>query len=93
MNPPSIPVLVSLIAGGQDSKLVTTSKQEGGFELIAFDSINTLQKETNLLFSLNAHFGPVNSVDFSKSKMLLASGAEDSSAKIFNINNILNFDK
>jgi WD40 repeat protein len=80
-------VLTCIFAGGQESKLVTTSKQEGGFEVLAYDCLDTV------LFNLNAHFGPVNSVDFSKNKMLLLSGSEDSSAKIYNISNIINFDK
>jgi translation initiation factor 3 subunit I len=80
-------VLTCIFAGGQESKLVTTSKQEGGFEVLGYDSLDTI------LFNFNAHFGPVNSVDFSQSKMLLVSGSEDSSAKIYNISNIINFDK
>lgn len=79
--------LTCIFAGGQESKLVTTSKQEGGFEILGY-SLN--ETEPKLLFNVNAHFGPVNSVDFSGNKLLLATGSEDSSAKIFNINNIIN---
>ena len=79
--------LFSIISGGQESKLVTTSKQEGGFEVLAFDVSDNSQK-----FSINAHFGPVNSIAYSHKKGLIASGSEDSSAKVFKLDNkLLNY--
>jgi hypothetical protein len=131
----SFNVLMCLVAGGQETKLVTTSKQEGGFDIISYDinsdsmdtsnveneniisSPSTMEdtttdvkntiitnsnstsnldetqpqlKSTNkIYFSLNHHFGPVNSIAYSSKKKLLASGSEDSSAKLYYLNNSL----
>jgi translation initiation factor 3 subunit I len=75
---------IAIIAGGQDSKLVTTTHaKEGGFELLGYN----ISKGENI-FSLQAHFGPVNTLDCSKAKRLLASGSEDSGVKIFSLDNI-----
>jgi translation initiation factor 3 subunit I len=75
---------IAIIAGGQDSKLVTTTHaKEGGFELMGYD----IYKGDNI-FSLQAHFGPVNALDCSKGKRLFASGSEDSGVKIFSLDNI-----
>jgi WD40 repeat protein len=75
---------MAIIAGGQDSKLVTTTHaKEGGFEIMGYD----IYKGENT-FSLQAHFGPVNTLDCSKGKRLLASGSEDSGVKIFYLDNI-----
>ena len=75
---------IAIIAGGQDSKLVTTTHQkEGGFDILGYN----LHKGENI-FSIQAHFGPVNTLACSKSKRLLASGSEDSGVKIFTLDNI-----
>jgi WD40 repeat protein len=74
--------LFSIVAGGQESKLVTTSKQEGGFEVLGYDT-----SDNKLNFSVNAHFGPVNTISFSQKKGLIASGSEDSSVKVYMLDN------
>jgi len=74
--------LFCLVAGGQESKLVTTSKQEGGFEVLGYDT-----SDNKLNFSVNAHFGPVNTISFSHKKGLIASGSEDSSVKVYMLDN------
>jgi WD40 repeat protein len=74
--------LFCLVAGGQESKLVTTSKQEGGFEVLGYDT-----SDNKLNFSVNAHFGPVNTICFSHKKGLIASGSEDSSVKVYMLDN------
>jgi translation initiation factor 3 subunit I len=75
---------LAIIAGGQDSKLVTTTHQkEGGFEVLGYG----LYKGDSV-FSLQAHFGPVNTLAINKNKKLLATGSEDSAVKIFSIENI-----
>jgi translation initiation factor 3 subunit I len=77
---------LAIIAGGQDSKLVTTTHQkEGGFEVLGYG----VYKGENM-FSLQAHFGPVNCLSINKAKKLLATGSEDSAVKIFSIENIDN---
>jgi WD40 repeat protein len=77
---------LAIIAGGQDSKLVTTTHQkEGGFEVLGYG----LYKGDSV-FSLQAHFGPVNALAINKSRKLLATGSEDSAVKIFSIENLEN---
>lgn len=71
---------LAVFSGGQDSKLVTTTHtKEGGFEVIAHD----LVKGSRVL-NLEAHFGPVNAICCSKDG-ILASGAEDSTVKVYSI--------
>jgi WD40 repeat protein len=75
---------LAIMAGGQDSKLVTTTHQkEGGFEVLGYG----IYKGDNV-FSLQAHFGPVNALAINKTKKLLATGSEDSAVKIFSIDGI-----
>lgn len=71
-----------IIAGGQDNKLVTTTNQkQGGFEVIVYD----IEAKDKIVLTLNHHFGPVNTLAFSKQGNVLASGAEDSTVKIYNL--------
>jgi WD40 repeat protein len=80
-----------VIAGGQDSKLVATTKQsKGGFEVLGFD-LNKITKqeedvsERDVTFLNDAHFGPVNSLAYTAGNDLLASAGEDSAIKIFKL--------
>jgi WD40 repeat protein len=79
---------LTVLAGGQDCKLVTTTNQkQGGFEVLGFDTFNTdKSSDTYSLFSYNYHFGPVNSLSYSKNKKILASGAEDSTVRLYYLN-------
>jgi len=74
---------VFVIAGGQDSKLVTTTK-EGGFEIIGFN----MEMEESIFMHL-ANFGPVNTLDLSKKNNYFVSGSEDSSVKLLNFDQLL----
>ena len=74
---------VFVIAGGQDSKLVTTTK-EGGFEIIGFN----MEMEESIFTHL-ANFGPVNTLDLSKKNNYFVSGSEDSSVKLINFDQLL----
>jgi WD40 repeat protein len=77
--------ILFVVSGGMDSKIVTTSKQEGGFEIIGYDM------DTNSTdFSILTHFGPVNTISYSQSKRLLASGSEDSSIKVYLLDDKIN---
>lgn len=76
---------MGVVAGGQDSKEVTTTHtSKGGFELVGYD---VFDKEGEPLFMNLSHFGPVN-VLISHGG-LIASGAEDSTVKLYKINELL----
>lgn len=68
---------IFIVAGGQDSKLVTTTK-EGGFEIIGYHI-----DDENPIFSHLTNFGPVNTLDLCQKNSYIASGAEDSTVKLF----------
>jgi len=71
----------SIIAGGQESKDVTTThKNAGGFEVLFY---NTLCREP--VGSVDGHFGPVNSLGFSGNGKCFASGGEDSTVRIYHL--------
>lgn len=72
-------IYLAIVAGGQDSRNVTTTNQkEGGFEVMGYDLYSG-----TLLFSLLTHFGPVNNLAYSKARKMLASGAEDSTVRFY----------
>ncbi len=79
--------LVFVVAGGQDSKLVTTTK-EGGFEILGY-----VLDEEKPVFSHLANFGPVNTIDSNQKNNYFASGAEDSTVKILNFDFLLTCNK
>lgn len=79
----SLDKFVFVIAGGQDSKLVTTTK-EGGFEIIGFN----MEMEDSIFMHL-ANFGPVNTLDISKKNNFFASGSEDSSVKLLSFDSLI----
>ena len=73
----------AFIAGGQESREVTTTHaKKGGFELLIFDIM--FGKEIG---AIQGHFGPVNTLAVSNDGELLASGAEESSIRVHRINN------
>ena len=79
-------IILAIVAGGQDSKFVTTTEQkEGGFEIIIY---NVFSGEK--LAEFLDHFGPINTLAIHDN--VLASGGEDSSVKVHDINHYL-FDK
>ena len=76
-------IVLAIVGGGQDSKFVTTTeKKEGGFEIIIYNTL-TGEKLTEFL----EHFGPVNTLAVHKN--ILASGAEDASVKVYEIDRYL----
>ena len=79
-------IILCVVSGGQDSKFVTTTKtNEGGFDIIIYNGRNGEQ-----LASFLDHFGPVNTL--AGYEKILASGAEDSTVRIHEIEHYL-FDK
>jgi WD40 repeat protein len=76
-------IVLAVISGGQDSKLVTTTNaKEGGFEIIIYHAIKGGE-----LANFQAHFGPVNTLSCSRN--LLASGAEDATVRLIKVENYL----
>ena len=76
-------IILAIVGGGQDSKFVTTTeKKEGGFEIIIYNTI-TGEKLTEFL----EHLGPINTLAIHKN--ILASGAEDATVKVYEIDNYL----
>ena len=72
-------IVLAIVGGGQDSKFVTTTeKKEGGFEIIIY---NTFTGEK--LAEFCDHFGPINTLAVNKN--MLASGAEDATVKVYEI--------
>jgi translation initiation factor 3 subunit I len=68
----------ALLAGGQESRDVTTTHaKKGGFELLFY---NIMYGEE--LGAIQGHFGPVNTVSFSPNGEIIASGAEDSTVRL-----------
>jgi translation initiation factor 3 subunit I len=76
-------IVLAIVGGGQDSKFVTTTTQkEGGFEIIIYN-VFTGEKLAEFL----DHFGPINTLAVHKN--ILASGGEDSSVKVHDIEHYL----
>ena len=76
-------IILAIVAGGQDSKFVTTTgKNKGGFEIIIYNAF-TGEKLAEFL----EHFSPVNTLAVNGN--ILASGAEDSSVKIHDIDHYI----
>lgn len=75
----------SIISGGQDSKLVTTTNQkEGGFDVLIYNS-----RTGELIVNFQDHFGPINTLACNDNAKLLASGAEDATIRIYKLENYL----
>jgi translation initiation factor 3 subunit I len=73
----------AFIAGGQESRDVTTTKsKKGGFETLIYDCMFGCE-----LGAILGHFGPVNALAISSDAELLASGSEESSVRVHRINN------
>ncbi len=76
---------LSIISGGQDSKLVTTTNQkEGGFDVLIYNSVTG-----ELIVNFQDHFGPVNTLAINENAKILASGAEDATIRIYKLENYL----
>ena len=76
-------IIIAIVSGGQDSKFVTTTNQkEGGFDIIMYNVMNGQE-----LTSFIDHFGPVNTLAIKGN--ILASGAEDATVRIHNIEHYL----
>jgi len=76
-------IVLAIVAGGQDSKFVTTTQQkDGGFEIIIYNAF-TGEKLAEFL----DHFGPVNTLAVYNN--ILCSGGEDSSVKVHQIEHYL----
>lgn len=73
----------AFIAGGQESREVTTTHaKKGGFELLIYNIM--FGKEIG---AIQGHFGPINALAVSSDGEILASGAEESSIRLHRINN------
>jgi WD40 repeat protein len=76
---------IAIFAGGQDSKLVTTTHgNEGGFEII----VHELLFGSRLLY-FQSHFGPINALGISVDKFWLASGSEDATVRLYNMDDYI----
>ena len=76
-------IVLAIVGGGQDSKFVTTTeKKEGGFEIVIYNTF-TGEKLAEFL----EHFGPINTLAVNKN--MLASGAEDATVKVYEIENYI----
>ena len=76
-------IVLAIVGGGQDSKFVTTTeKKEGGFEIIIYNTFNGEK-----LSEFCEHFGPINTLAVHNN--ILASGAEDATVKVYEIENYL----
>jgi len=72
---------IAVFSGGQDSKIVTTThKSEGGFEIFAHELITGSE-----LLNFTSHFGPVNALGCTMKSVVLASGSEDATVRLYNI--------
>lgn len=75
----------SIISGGQDSKIVTTTNQkEGGFDTLTYNSITGEQ-----ISMFQDHFGPINTLAVNENAKLIASGAEDATIRIYKLENFV----
>ena len=73
----------AFIAGGQESREVTTTHaKKGGFECLIYNIIFGTE-----LGAIQGHFGPINALAITSDGELLASGAEESSIRVHRINN------
>jgi translation initiation factor 3 subunit I len=73
----------AFIAGGQESRdVTTTTSKKGGFETLIYDCMFGVE-----LGAILGHFGPVNALAISSDGELLASGSEESSIRVHRINN------
>ena len=73
----------AFIAGGQESRdVTTTASKKGGFETLIYDCMFGVE-----LGAILGHFGPVNTLAISSDGELLASGSEESSVRVHRINN------
>ena len=73
----------AFIAGGQESRdVTTTASKKGGFETLIYDCMFGQE-----LGAILGHFGPVNALAISSDGELLASGSEESSVRVHRINN------
>ena len=73
----------AFIAGGQESREVTTTaSKKGGFETLIYDCMYGEE-----LGAILGHFGPVNALAISSDGEILASGSEESSIRVHKINN------
>jgi len=71
----------AIIAGGQESSKVTTTRaNEGGFEILFY---NMMYGEE--VGSVQGHFGPVNSIAISGTGKAFASGGEDTSVRLHHL--------
>lgn len=68
----------AIIAGGQESRDVTTSHaKKGGFDLLIYNLV-----QGDEVGAIQGHFGPVNTIAFSPNGNIIASGAEDATIRI-----------
>lgn len=73
----------AFIAGGQESRDVTTTHaKKGGFDILIY----------NIMFgtevgAIQGHFGPINTLALSSDGMIIASGAEESSVRVHRLDN------
>jgi translation initiation factor 3 subunit I len=68
----------AIVAGGQESRDVTTTHaKKGGFELLIY---NIMYAEE--LGAIQGHFGPVNTLAFGPTGRIVASGAEDATIRV-----------
>jgi translation initiation factor 3 subunit I len=68
----------AILAGGQESRDVTTThSKKGGFELLFY---NIMYGEE--IGAVQGHFGPVNTMAFGPSGKIIASGAEDATIRV-----------
>lgn len=73
----------AFIAGGQESRdVTTTTSKKGGFETLIYDCMYGQE-----LGAILGHFGPVNALAISSDGEILASGSEESSIRVHKINN------
>jgi translation initiation factor 3 subunit I len=68
----------AIVAGGQESRDVTTTHaKKGGFEILIY---NIMYGDE--LGAIQGHFGPVNTLAFSPNGKLIASGGEDATIRV-----------